>query len=279
MARLISHALFGAFLGLTSSVPGSAQSPVPGKRVESIRDLSNQLRWHGEDGHNEYERTKAAVTERLLEQVDGFVVDNFLPGRATADSVREGVDDLLGRKKGDGIHDVAFSANLPAGNFLILGVELWRGGGALLEDAISFRAYSQNGGRLVPVAHTDVWDGVDVWAGVNNLHAKPLPTAPVPGEFWFLALGQVHPSLTPPEIAIKLWAFDGRSFRAVWTPENITAEGPAEAVELTAAGFIVVSLVDPTGGAARSPNLVVHREFLLSPDGPQKVGQWKTELR
>jgi hypothetical protein len=244
-----------------------------------IGDLSNRLRWHGEDEHNEYERTKAAVTERLLEEVDGFVVDNFLPGKVTPDSVREGVDALLGHKKDDTMHDVAFSVNLPAGRFLILGVELWRGGGALLEDAISFRAYSQNRSRLVPVAHTDVWDGVDIWAGVNNLHAKPLPTAPVPGEFWFLALGQVHPSLTPPMIAIKLWAFDGRGFRAVWTPENITAKGPAEAVEITTAGFIVVSLVDPTGRAARSPNLVVHEQFLLTPDGPQKVGRWETELQ
>lgn len=139
--------------------------------------------------------------------------------------------------------------------------------------------YSQNGSALVPVAHTDVWDGVDVWAGVDNLHAKPLPTAPVPGEFWFLALGQENPSLTPPTIAMKLWAFDGRSFRAVWTPKNITAEGPAEAVEITAAGFIVVSLVDPTGRAARSPNLVVHEQFLLTPDGPQKVGRWETQLQ
>jgi len=268
---LISHALLGVLLGLTSSVPGSAQSPVPDKRVELIRNLSNQLRWHGEDGLKEYERTRAAVTERILEEVDGFVVDNFLPGRATADSVREGVDALLGHKKGDMMHDVAFSVNLPAGRFLLLGVELWRGSDALSDDAISFRAYSQNGGRLVPVANTDVWDIC------CDLHAKPLPTMPVPGEFWFLALGQVNPSLTPPMIAIKLWAFDGRSFRAVWTPKNITAEGPAEAVEITADGFIVVSLVDPTGRAARSPNLVVHRQFLLTPDGPHKVGQWETE--
>jgi hypothetical protein len=187
------------------------------------------------------------------------------------DSVREGVDALLGHKKGDTMQDVAFSVNLPVGRFLILGVELWRGGDALPENAISFRAFSQNEGRLVPVAHTDVWDGA------MDLHAKPLPTAPVPGESWFLALGQVNPSLTPPMIAITLWAFDGRSFRAVWMPKNVTAEGPAEAVEIAAAGFIVVSLVDPTGGAARSPTLAVHEQFILTPDGPQKVGQWETE--
>jgi hypothetical protein len=256
-----------------------AQSPVRVNRAEVIRDLSKQLRWHDEAEHNEYERTKVALTERLLEEVDGFVIDNFLPATTTADSVRQAVDALLGYKQRDIMHNVAFSVTLAEGRFLIVGVELWRGGEAIAENAISFRAFGQRGSRLVLVANTEVWDGAEKWAGVMRLHAKPLPTSPMSGESWFFALGQVNPSLTPPEIAVKLWAFDGKHFRAVWTPKYFCAEGPAEAVELNTGGFVINRLLDPTGEAARSPTLVVHERFLFTADGPQKTGQWETQRR
>lgn len=240
-------------------------------RVEVIRGLCKQLRWHDEAGHKEYERTKATVTQRLLEEIDRFVMENFPPGRATADSMGQALDAVLENKSGDTKRTVAFSVDLHGNRFLILGVELWRGGDAIAEDAISFRAFRQNRDSFVPVASTGVWDAV------MDVRAKPLRTPPISGEFWFFALGRVHPSLTPPQIAVRLWAFDGKNFRAVWTPKSFCAEGPAEAIELTTGGFVVNRLVDPTGMAARSPTLVVHEQFLLTTDGAQTIGQWETQ--
>jgi hypothetical protein len=271
MVELLPQPFVRVLLVLACAFHSVAQPLVSNNRVEVIRCLCQQLRWHDKDGQDRYERTRASVTERLLEEVDGFVADNFAPGLTTADSVRQGLDALLGHKPGDEMQDIAFAVDLAAGRFLIAGIELWRGGGALPENAISFRAYRESGGKFVPVAHSSVWDGV------MDLHAKPLTAPPVPGEFWFVALGRVNPSLTPPMVAMNLWAFDGKSFRAVWTPKSITAGGPAEAVEIMTPGFIVNRLVDPTGRAARSPTLVIHEQFLLTTDGPQKIAEWETQ--
>ncbi len=68
------------------------------------------------------------MTQQLLSEIDGFIVDGFQPGAATADQVKAGLDSLLGNKPGEMIHNVCFAATLPAGNFLIAGIDLRRGG-------------------------------------------------------------------------------------------------------------------------------------------------------
>jgi hypothetical protein len=105
-----------------------------------------------------------------------------------------------------------------------------------------------------------------------------VPNPPIPDEFWFIASAEVPP-LTPPTVAMRLFTFDGSGFRAVWTPEDITAEGSDRAVEFTTGGFIIDKLVDAEGGAALSPNIVVHEQYILTPEGPRKSNEWETERR
>jgi len=165
--------------------------------------------------------------------------------------------------------NVAFSASLPHGDFLILGVEVWRGGDAISDDAISFRAYKKTERKFVFVASSDILRRSD-------LHAKAIPIAPVAGEFWFMGLA-VMPQQSPFMTAMRLYAFDGQKFRTVWAPADIIAEGAEQAVEVTANGFTVNKLFDPTGGAAHSPSAVIHEQYILNPDGPLKVREWETE--
>jgi hypothetical protein len=239
-------------------------------RVEEIRSLSKQLRWHDESDREEYLRTRDEATQRLLGDVDGFVMESFQPDTSTADLMKAGLDALLGYRKGDSMKNEAFSASLPTGRFLIIGVDLRCGGPAIPEDVVSFRAYKESGDRFVPVAHAGLWDYA------TYLDVKPVPAPPIPGELWFLASAEVPP-LTPPTVAMRLYAFDGNSFRAVWTPKNITAEGSDKAVELTTAGFVIDRLFDPTGVAALSPTVVIHEQYILTPDGPRKTNEWETE--
>jgi len=58
-----------------------------------------RLRWHDEASFREYERTKDELTLRVLEEVDSFVGEAFLPRLTTADQVRLALDALLGTKR------------------------------------------------------------------------------------------------------------------------------------------------------------------------------------
>jgi hypothetical protein len=118
-----------------------------------------------------------------------------------------------------------------------------------------------------------------------------LPTRPLPismrsryrippnvGEFWFFGLANVSPQ-SPPTVAVRLNVFDGADFRAVWAPDDVLPESVDKAATVTALGFIVNRLFDPTGQAAHSPKVVIHQEFTLTASGPQKIAEWQTARR
>ena len=137
--------------------------------------LSAQLRWRDEAGMKQYDAVKDDVNRRILSELDGFISDNFQATSATADQVVAGLDGLLGRSDGDVTHNVAFSANLPSGRFLIIGIELRRGGEAINEDAFSFRAYAESGNKFVLVSKADDLGnsaGVDLRAKVASRTAS-----------------------------------------------------------------------------------------------------------
>jgi hypothetical protein len=242
-------------------------------RAERIAKLSAQLRWHDELGLREYERKADSVTREILLELDSFIVESFHPRTAQAEAVQAGLDALLGYSKGNLEKTVGFVVDLPAGRFLIVGIELRWGGDAIPDDALSFRAYREAGDSLVPVASTDyLHDNEDHVVGLN---AKALPTSGVPGEFWFLALAIVLPR-TPPTVRMRLYSFDGEGFRTVWAPQDIIAEAPDKAVDVITLGLVVNKLFDPTGHAASSPNIFIHEQYSLTPEGLQKVAEWRT---
>ena len=249
----------------------------PADRANNVRQLSNELRWHDAEGHKQYLRIKEDRTKRLLSEVDGFISETVSPSATTAGQVKAGLDALLGHTMGEGRDSAAFSVNLPNGHFLIIGVELWRGGGAMSEDAMSFRAYRETENKFVLVADTDYRHTGDVseesWEPLVNLSVKALPTAPVASQFWFIASAVVPPRM-PPTVTMRLFAFDGERFRTVWTRQDFIAPDDRSAMQFTQdGGFTLSRMPDPHG------DKVVIEQYVVTADGPQKVTEWETERR
>ena len=275
MLRRIPCLVPGVLISVVCALHGNAQSHA----VEEIRNTAKQLRWSDEAGLRSYERTKASVTEHLLTDLDEFVIQNFKPSTTTADSVARSLDAALGYENGDLTHNVAFSVDLVGARFLVVGVELSRGGPAIPEDAVSFRAYKAVENKFALVAHTDVWN-----IGVN-LHAITLPSTPTQNELWFLSSAVVN-TQAPPMVAIRLYAFGGSDFRMIWLPTDsrdqvcqncVLSEGPEEVLDMTASGFVVKKLFGPTGQAAHSPTVMIHEQFVVTAAGPQKLSEWQTQ--
>ncbi len=233
--------------------------------------LSEQLRWHNPDEMARYDATKDAVTRKLFSEIDGYISDNFQPGSATAEQVKAGVDALLGRKKGDDLHDIAFLADLPGGHFMIIGIELWRGGPAISDDAMSFRAYKESESKFVPVVTIDFPTGANGQA-LSDLNAEALKSPPVDGEFWFIAWADVPP-LSPYKIVTRLYAFDGKNFRTLWSPAIFISSGIDDAVQVTpdGRGFVVNEMLN------WQSEIIVHQRYYLTLDGPQQISQSTSE--
>jgi hypothetical protein len=256
---------------------------VPSDRASNVSRLLKDLRWHDKDSHEQYLKIRNERTNRLLSELDGFIAENVSP-RSTSAAVTTGLDSLLGHKKGDLPHSAAYLVNLPGGQFLVIGVEVTRGGGAIPENAFSFRAYKDTGGSFVFASaiefrHGDVSgrNELDDWSPSVLLQIKPLPPRPVGSEFWFLAWADAS-SFAPPVVMMQLFAFDGNHFRAVWAPKDFQAEDQTT-VELTFDGFTIRKLFDPTGQAAGSPTIVIHEQYAVTVDGPQKIGEWEEPAR
>jgi hypothetical protein len=274
--------IVGAFV-LVAGLAGQAAfaraqtTAAPADRANTVRQLSNELRWHDAEGHKQYLRIRDERTKRFLNEIDGFVAESFSPGTATAEQVKTGLDALLSHKKGDSGDNVAFLVNLPNGHFLVIGVDVRRGGGAISEDAMSFRAYREEGHQFVLTADVDYpysgdndEEGFQPFAG---LHAKALLSRPRGGEFWFTAWAQLG-SVAPPIVTMRLFGFDGEKFRTVWSTDHFFSAYVDRAVQLTPdGGFTLRTMPDPKG------NIVINERYAVTADGPQKVADWETELR
>jgi hypothetical protein len=281
-----NQALAGVAVCLTVSGQAFGQTrevAVPSDRASNVSRLLKDLRWHDMESHEQYLKIRNERMNRLLSELDGFIAESVSP-RATAAEVTTGVDSLLGHKKGDLPHGAAFLVNLPGGHFLVIGVEVTRGGEAIPEDGFWFRAYKDNGGSFVFASaiefrQPDVSgrNELDDWPTGVALRMKALPTRMVGSEFWFLAWADVS-SFVPPFVMMQLLAFDGDRFRTVWAPKGFRTDDQT-AVELTSDGFIIGKLFDPTRGAAGSPTVVIHEQYALTIDGPQKIGEWEAPRR
>jgi hypothetical protein len=250
-------------------------------RAANVAQLLNDLRWHDTDSREHYLQIREERTQRLLREIDGLIAETLSSRSATPTTLQAGLDALLGHKRGDLQQSAAFLVTLPVGRFLVIGVEVTRGGGAIPENAFSFRAYRDNGTSFAFVSAIDFPPGdlsgneLDDWSTNGFLQVKSLLTRPVRSEFWFLEWGIVS-SAVPPIVMMRLVAFDGDHFRIVWAPKNFEAESP---VTLTVDGFTTHKLFDPIGGAAGSPTVVINERYALTVDGPQKIGEWKEPRR
>ena len=113
-----------AWMGYAQAQVGAV---VPEGRDGRVASLSKQLRWRDEAGMRQYLLTRDDLTQRLLAEIDGFVTGSFRPGAVAADRVSAGLDTLLGYARGGMFHNVAFLTRPGDVQYLIVGVELWRG--------------------------------------------------------------------------------------------------------------------------------------------------------
>lgn len=275
--RCLVSFTFCLVLAAQGHIAAAQQAEAQTDHAARIKALSEQLRWHDEAGQSQYEGVKDAVTRSLFSEIDGYISDAFQASSATAEQVRAGVDALLGRKEGDDLHDVAFLADLPGGNFLIVGIELWRGGTAINEDAMSFRAYKKSEGKFVYVASIDALTGAAEGGSdttLVDLNAEPLKAPPVGGEFWFIAWADVPP-LSPYKVTMRLYAFDGKSFRTVWAPAIIISDDTNTAVQLTpdGRGFVVNQMPD------WQSQIILHKRYSLAANGPREVSESTSERK
>jgi hypothetical protein len=239
--------------------------------------MSKQLHWKDGPvdgfplGYDQYLATKDALTNQILAEVDEFVADSIQPNMAM-NQVTAALDKLLNRPRGSTSNSVALTTNLPDGPFLIIGVELERGGAAIDEGAISFRAYQNQNGKFVFIGATnDLHSSNATNSALCCVYAKSLSSPPVTGEFWFVPWAVVPPQ-SPYTVALRLFTFDGRQFRKLWSPPDIRTVARLEnVVEVTSAGFTVESAIDSTGGAALSPNVIIREQYALSVNGPVKI--------
>jgi hypothetical protein len=106
-----------------------------------------------------------------------------------------------------------------------------------------------------------------------DLHAKVLPAPPIAGEFWIMAWADVPPR-APFTIAMRLYAFDGKSFRTIWAPANIISENIGRAVGITADGSFIISQMP-----GWKSSTVINKRYELAATGPRQVSQSTTRRR
>jgi len=174
--------------------------------------------------------------------------------------------------------NVAFFSELASGRFLIVGVELPRGGPAISEDVVCFRAYRAQGDRFTFVATSEFLHSSDPNNdALTSLQAQRLPAPTLEREAWFLAWAMVPPR-SPYTVAMRLLAFDGETFRTLWAPKDVVSTSVADTVSVLPSGLTVNALFAADGNAAHATELL-HQQYLLTIDGPQQIAEWRTPNR
>lgn len=262
-----SAILFVAGQMLAVSIGMSQQTATnSNSHAARISTLSQQLRWQRKEEMSQYNAVRDSATQDLLKEIDGYIADSFSSG-STADQVKAGLDSVLGRKDGDDMYNIVFSTELPTGHFLVVGIELWRGGPAISENAISFRAYQASAGKFIPIASTaNLAD-----SALGDLNAKIIPEGSVLGQFWFVAWADVPP-LAPYKVAVRLYGFDGTNFHIMWAPENIIADNIPNAVDVTNGGSVIVNRMPDW-----KSQIIEHDQYSVTAQGVLKTAEWATQ--
>jgi hypothetical protein len=265
------------------SRPTAAQAPAPRAltdRAATVRNLLKELKSDNSEGNEHYLAIREDYANRIWNEVDEFVAE-AVPPRATADAVTAELDTLLGHSRGDLLRNMVFLATLPTGRYLIAALEIRRTAGAFSDNAFSIRAYRQAGSGYALVAHTELQQSFPPgdalhFGPTHYLRALAVPSRPIGAEFWMFFWAD-STARRPAFVTIRLLAFDGRSLRVLWAPDAIESDY-LDTIKLTADGFVVRSVFDPTGGAFGSPTEVLNEQYVLTVDGPQKTNDWNSHL-
>ncbi len=197
-----------------------------------IGQLKLQLRWSDEESQKQYLANRTEVTNEIWTAIDWSVTQAYKSGNVSPEQLKSMLDSMLGHKSGDLENTVVFPVEIPAGKFVIAGLEVTRGGHAIAEDAISFRAYGKVDSHWTLISHVELEPEYDF---LTDLNALALP-GEFPGKFGFIAWA-MEPPLAPYKEITRVYTFDGHEFTTVWAPQSFISGNVPSFVTLTSTGF------------------------------------------
>jgi hypothetical protein len=243
-------------------VPALAQTPLQEssqERTAKLESLSKALRWNDEASRLRYHSVSHDLTRQVTAEIDGFIVDNFKPAVKPGE-VNAALKKLLAdfASPGAGANTV-FSVDLPSGHFLLAVIDLLRVAGAQYDDAISLRAYKEEGEHLAPLA--DAGGDLDRRMLTSVLL---LSRSPLSNESRLLVTVRWSSIGSPYSLQSRLYAFDGNRFRSLWKSPEFRTSDLSTVVRETPSGFTINSLSEATGN-------VIDDQFIQTAEGAERI--------
>jgi len=269
-----------AFWLLFPVPPARAQTPSaePADRAARVVELLNQLRQptstFDPPSIARYLALRDRVTGEVLDEVDAFVTDHVVPGKASEPQVKADLDMLLRHVPHSSMEATsAFLVNLWTGRYLVIGIDIPRIGDGP-DDAMWLRAYRDDGVQFVRVAAAEFVQDRPLARGgdgrllsLNVTGLEPLSAS----HFWFVAMAHRHQG-DRGTVVLRIGRFDGDSFVLVAVASDFFASVSPTVRPLLDGGFTVHRR------ASRNGKRIVER-YGITERGPLKVDEWDDDGR
>jgi hypothetical protein len=249
---------------LTSTVLLSAQPLSPDRATEltadRIKGYSEQMKFSDAEGARRYLAIRDGVTDSIRKTVDSFIAEL---NDAKEQDIQMRLNKLFERDRSGFPRDIGSSfvkvIDQREGRTLIVSYVVLRGS----QDPLpTISAYRLVNGKYHKVAST----GEDFES--FGLHMVELPSL-APNETWMLARGRAF-SFNGSKTRFRAIAFDGQSFRTMWSPEDMLNAN----FKMTAEGFSIEHRDQQRYYVLRKPPFTLHDEFRLTPDGPSQFSSY-----
>jgi hypothetical protein len=218
--------------------------------IARVAALTERLYYRDQDPRDtdRYFNEMDGVTARLRDEIDTYV-QGVVDLRETSEEIQARLRKLVTRTPNPVYGDASYvrAAELPVGRSLLIAYTIVR---PPHHNWATVRGYVEKGNRFELVASA----GQD-FEGFNMF--KHELRSPLPGEIWLMAWGQAQGG-NGKIVRFRVYAFDGRTFRTMWSPEEMLNA----TVSFSDMGFAIDHY--------RRPN-DVHDEYLLTSNGVVKT--------
>jgi hypothetical protein len=257
--RIPSILLLLAPFALQAQAGGDAAARREAKA--EVAAISRQLRWAKPSEAAQYRKNRDALTAQIHNCIVEYVAKAD-PSRLTSAAMEADLREIL-TASGDSAEysgpPYARVTDLSAGQSLVIGYKLRRGGGAVDDSAVAFRGYRVEQGRfkLADVIGSD-FDGYGLFTHELN--------SPAPDEAWLLAWGGLS-GFNGNKTRLRIYAFDGSKFRTVWSPPdalNVT-------VDFSANGFSITRLDEERYYRAQACPCYLQEDYAVMYDGARLI--------
>lgn len=243
-------------LAFALTARSDAQTPSASNDVaarDRIASLSSPLRFRGDEPGDPVAREAAmkSATDKIQKAVDEYVVRSF-SAADTTERLQARLRTVLHEHQPNPDYDdlpLVKAADLRDGRSLVIAYTLVRGPHHNLG---TIRGYGADGDRFRLL---DTTGGDFVGYGMFKAELS----SPVVGELWMIVWGQAQ-GFNGKKVRCRVIAFDGRSFRTTWEPEDMFDAS----ISVTADGFSVEHELRPE-------RTMVREEYRLTQTGPTRV--------